>query len=97
MIPLFAQSNFPELELSQRPAEREAQVRVLKDVFSVLERRHLERETLRWSFLAKVAKTPAIAAAVDELVQGIPADEDFGSFEELKSQRDATGVARLRR
>ena len=97
MIPLFAPSGFPELELSQQPAERAAQVRVLKDVFSVLERRHLERETLRWPFLAKVAETPAIAAAVDELVQGIPADEDFGSFEELKSRRDATGVARLRR
>ena len=93
----FAQSAFPDLELSHRPAEREAQVRVLKDVCSVLERRHLEHQTLGWSFLAKVADTTAIAAAVDEMVEGIPADEDFGSFEELKARRDTTGVARLRR
>jgi hypothetical protein len=31
------------------------------------------------------------------MVKDIPADEDFGSFEELKARRDAAGVARLRR
>jgi hypothetical protein len=92
-----AQPNFPELQLSPLAAERNAQVRVLKDVFSVLERRHLEHQTLNWSFLTEVADTHAIAAAVDDMVGDIPADEDFGSFEELKARRDATGVARLRR
>lgn len=92
-----APATFPELELSPRAAERDAQVRVLKDVFSVLERRHLEHQTLNWSFLVEVADSHAIAAAVDEMVKDIPADEDFGSFEELKARRDATGVARLRR
>jgi hypothetical protein len=91
----FAPLGFPDLELSQRPAEREAQLRVLKSVFSVLQQRHLEHQTLRWSFLKQVAETPAIAAAVDELVAGIAADEDFGSFQELQARRDATGVARL--
>lgn len=89
-------STFPELELSPRPAERAAQLRVLEDVFSVLERRHLERETMGWSFLADFADTPAIAAA-DALVQNIHEDTDFGSFEELASRRDSTGVVRLRR
>lgn len=90
-------STFPELQLSPRPAERVAQLRVLEDVFSVLERRHLERETMSWSFLADFADTPAIAAAADALVQNIPEDTDFGSFEELASRRDSTGVVRLRR
>ena len=57
------------LELSAQPAEREAQVRVLKDVFSVLERHHLERRTPDWSFLAEVCETPAIAAAVDRCIR----------------------------
>jgi hypothetical protein len=97
MISRFAETMFRDLELSQRPAEREAQLRVLKDVFSVLERRHLERQTMGWPFLAKVADSPAIAAAVDALVESIPVDEDFGSFDELKSRRDSAGVARRRR
>jgi hypothetical protein len=93
----FGETAFRDLELSPRPAERAAQVRVLKDVFSVLERHRLERRTMGWSFLVKVADSPAIAAAVDALVDGIPADEDFGSFEALKARRDANGVARSRR
>lgn len=97
MTSLFAQNEFPELDLSQQPAERNAQVRVLKDVFSVIERHHLENRTMGWAFLTRVASTPAIAAAVDALVESLPSDDDFGSFEELKSRRDATGVARLRR
>ncbi|HEV8314187.1 MAG TPA: hypothetical protein VGQ23_14055 [Burkholderiaceae bacterium] len=85
------------LELSPQPAEREAQVRVLKDVFSVLERHHLERRTPDWAFLAEVSETPAVAAAVDALVQSLPDDTDFGSFDAARSRRDVTGVARLRR
>jgi hypothetical protein len=93
----FADTAFHDLELSPQPAERAAQVRVLKDVFSVIERHRLERRTMGWSFLAKVADSPAIAAAVDALVEGIPVDEDFGSFEELKTRLEANGVARSAR
>jgi hypothetical protein len=85
------------LELSPQPAEREAQVRVLKDVLSVLERHHLERRTPDWSFLVEVSQTPAVTAAVDALVKALPDDTDFGSFEAARSRRDANGVTRLRR
>ncbi len=94
---LFANSLFENLKLSDRPVERAAQVRVLKDVFSVLEQRHLAKRAMKWSSLSELADTPVIAEVVDEMVQSIPPDEDFGSFEELKARRDETGVARLRR
>lgn len=96
-MPPFAESGFPELELSPSPTERAAQVRLLRNVFSVLARRHLERKTLAWQFLPKLAATAAVAAAVDEIVQALPPDEDFGSFSELQARRDDTGVVRLRR
>jgi hypothetical protein len=85
------------LELSAQPQERAAQVRVLKDVFSLLERQNIERRAPQWDYLDQVAQAPTVAAAVDALLAELPADEDFGSFAELQSRRDERGVARSRR
>jgi hypothetical protein len=88
---------FQNLRFSESPTERAAQVRVLTDVFSVLEQQHLSGQTSDWSFLSKLADTPVIAETVQTMVESIPSDADFGSFEELQSRRDASGVVRLKR
>jgi hypothetical protein len=93
---LFVHPEFPELELSPQPAERKVQVRVLESVLAVVERRHLEGRVMGWSALPRFAETSAVAEATEAHMDGLPADRDFGSFDDLKSRRDATGVVRLR-
>jgi hypothetical protein len=93
---LFAPPEFPELELSPQPAERKVQVRVLEGLLAVVERRHLQGRVMGWSALSRFAETTAVAEATTAHMESLPSDEDFGSFEDLKSRRDATGVVRLR-
>lgn len=92
---LFIHSEFPELELSPQPAERKVQVRVLENVLAVIERRHLEGRIMGWSTLPRFAETSAVAEATEAHMARLPAD-DFGSFDDLKSRRDDSGVVRLR-
>jgi hypothetical protein len=94
---LFAHREFPELELSAQPAERKVQLRVLENVLSLVERRHREGRVMSWATLPHFAETSAVAEAASAHMDSLPADNDFGSFDELKSRRDATGVVRLRR
>jgi hypothetical protein len=93
---LFVHPEFPELELSPQPAERKVQVRVLENVLAVIERRHLEGRVMGWTTLPRFAETPAVAEATEAHMARLPADHDFGSFDDLKSRRDASGVVRLR-
>ncbi|MDM0116802.1 hypothetical protein QTI66_32215 [Variovorax sp. J22R133] len=93
---LLARPEFPELELSAQPAERKVQVRVLENVLAVVERMHLQGRIMRWSDLVRFAETSAVAEATSAHTDSLPAAQDFGSFEELKARRDATGVVRLR-
>jgi hypothetical protein len=93
---IFARPGFAELELSPQPAERKVQVRVLENVLAVVERMHREGRIMRWSDLPGFAETSAVAEAAAAHMERLPADHDFGSFDELKSRRDATGVVRLR-
>lgn len=94
---LSAHSLLQNLKFSDRPAERAAQVRLLSDVFTALEQRRLIMRAEDWSSLSEVAAAPAIAETVDEMVRGLHADPDFGSFDELKARRDDTGAVRLSR
>ena len=93
---LSAHPEFPELELSPQPAERKVQVRVLENVLAIVERRHLQGRVMGWSALPRFAETSAVADATAAHMDSLPADPDFGSFDELKSRRDETGVVRLR-
>ena len=96
MNTLFAHPDFPELQLSSLPVERQAQIRVLDDVLALVERRQRGRAVPAWDSLGRFAETEAVAAATAAHMANMPADEGFESFEELKSRRDATGVVRLR-
>ena len=90
----IAPTELESLELSQQPAERVAQVRILKSLFSVLSRQ--QPSSNGRAAVIQMANSPAIQAVVDSILSEQPEGEDFGSFEELKSQRDSTGVVRLR-
>jgi len=92
----FAHREFHEIELSARPAVRKVQVRLLKNVLEVIERRHLLRQPMRWSDVPRFAETAAVVEATSAQMDGLPPDADFGSFDELKARRDATNVVRLR-
>jgi hypothetical protein len=96
MNSLFAQADFPELQLSALPAERQAQIRVLNDVLALVEQRQRGRAVPAWDALARFAESDAVAEVTAARMEKVPANADFGSFEELKSRRDATGVVRLR-
>ncbi len=96
MNSLFAHPDFPELQLSSLPAERQVQVRVLDDVLAVVERRRRGSAVPAWSALSRFADTAAVAEATDRHMADVPSESGFGSFEELKSRRDATGVVRIR-
>jgi hypothetical protein len=93
---LFGHPEFPELELSALPAERKVQVRVLERVLEVIERRHLEGRVMGWADLPQFAESSAVAEITAAHLEKLPADHDFGSFDDLKARRDATGVVRLR-
>jgi len=93
---LFVHPEFPELELSPQPAERKVQVRVLENVLAVVERRHLQGRIMGWPALPRFAESSAVADATAAHMDSLPEDRDFGSFDELRSRRDATGVVRLR-
>jgi hypothetical protein len=92
---LFVRPEFPELELSAQPAERQVQVRVLESVLAVVEHRHLQGRVMGWSSIPRLAETSAVAEATTAHMD-LPADENFGSFDDLQSRRDPTGVVRLR-
>jgi hypothetical protein len=49
MRPFSVDTRFPELELSQQPELRRAQVDVLERVLGFLERRHLEGRVMPWA------------------------------------------------
>ncbi|MEJ8852755.1 hypothetical protein [Variovorax rhizosphaerae] len=92
----FSQREFSELELSAQPGERKVQARLLKDVLEVIERRRLLRQPMRWSDVPLFAETAAVVEATTAQMEGLPADPDFGSFDELTARRDETNVVRLR-
>ena len=95
---LFAPTHPPELELSEHPAERRAQVSVLKDVLRLLvEQRDSGARMLRWDFIARLASAPGFAAAADALIDEAPESREPESFSALSARRDATGVVRLPR
>lgn len=96
MRSLFVHLEFPELELSPQPAERRAQVRLLENVLTLVERRHLQGLVMRWADLPRFAETSAVVETTAAHTDSRPADNDFGSFDDLKSRRDDTGVVRLR-
>jgi len=93
---LFAHREFPELELSPQPAERKVQVRLLRNVLTVIGRRNLLRQPMRWADVSRFAETAAVVEATTAHMDGLPAEADFGSFDELKARRDETNVVRLR-
>jgi hypothetical protein len=93
---LFAHREFPELELSSLPAERTVQVRMLEKLVAIVERRHLEGRAMGWAALPRFAASSAVVEATAAHMQKLPADDDFASFDELKTRRDATGVVRRR-
>lgn len=96
MRSLFVHPEFPELELSPQPAERRAQVRLLENMLTLVERRHLQGRVMRWADLPRLAETSAVVETTSAHTDSLPADNDFGSFDDLKSRRDDTGVVRLR-
>jgi hypothetical protein len=57
MRSLFVHPEFPELELSPQPAQRRAQVRLLENVLTLVERRHLQGRVMRWADLPRFAET----------------------------------------
>lgn len=87
---------FPELELSPQPAERRAKVRLLENVLTLIERRRHRGRVMRWADLPRFAETSAIVETTAARTNSLPADDDFESFDDLKSRRDDTGVVRRR-
>jgi hypothetical protein len=90
----IAITELESLELSQQPAERSAQVRILKNLFSLLSRQPAINSSADKAVAIQLSGSPAIRAVVAAILSEIPDTEDFGSFEELKSQRDSAGVVR---
>jgi hypothetical protein len=91
----FSLSDHATLEFSQQPAERNAQVRILKDLIALYSKPTAGAASNR-DQLVHLSETPAMKVLSDLLLAEIPESEGFGSFDELKSQRDASGVVRLR-
>jgi hypothetical protein len=95
MRPFSVDTRFPELELSQQPELRRAQVDVLERVLGFLERRHLEGRVMPWATIAEVAESSVAKAATDARLAALPSDDGFASFDELEAQRDETGMVRF--
>jgi hypothetical protein len=90
-----AATSLPELELSQQPELRRAQVDVLERMLSFLERRHLEGRVMPWATIAEAAESPVLRAATDARLAALSPEDGFESFDELAARRDETGMVRL--
>ena len=75
---------------------RQVKYRVLEKLLAIAARSHLQVRVMGWAALPRFAASSAIAAATLAHMNKLPADEEFASFDALKTRRDATGVVRLR-
>ncbi|NDZ17059.1 hypothetical protein [Variovorax sp. WS11] len=65
-------------------------------MLTLVERRRLQGRAMRWADLPRFAETSAVVETTAARTDSLPADNDFESFDDLKSRRDDTGVVRLR-
>ncbi len=69
---------------------------VLENLLALAERRRRRGRAMRWADLPAFAEVSVVVGATAACMDGLPADKDFGSFDELRFRRDETGVVRLR-
>lgn len=78
-------SDSPELQLSSVSAERQAKIRVLGDLLEFVESRRHKRTVPRWIVLGQRAGTAAVTQITERVMNDMPGETGFGSFDELKS------------